>query len=406
MSSQQVVALLVALAVVVALAKVLGALATRLAQPAVVGEILAGVLVGPTLFGGALANVLFPGDIRPMLSSLANVGLVFFMFLVGLEFNRDLLRERFGSIAVVSLGSMLTPFALGVLLATVLRPDDGRLAFVLYLGTAMAVTAFPVLARMISDWGMGGSKVGTLALGSAALGDLLAWSLLAVAIATLGAGSTEQWRLLLVLPVAAVSFWVVRPLLARIAQSRRDMFAVVLIGLLGWSALTEWMGLHFIFGAFLFGLVMPHGDAADLRAGVTLRIEQVSKVLLLPVYFVVAGLQVDLSRTTWTGFAEFGLIMLVAVGGKFAGALLAARLCRLDWRESATLGTLLNTRGLTELVILSIGLQLGLLDRDLYSQLVLMAVVTTMMTGPLVKLLHRKHAVEPVTLPVSSPRPR
>ncbi|WP_433271674.1 cation:proton antiporter [Actinosynnema sp. CS-041913] len=398
MNSHQVVALLVALAVIVALAKVLGAVATRLAQPAVIGEILAGVLVGPTLFGGVVADALFPADIRPMLSSLANVGLVFFMFLVGLEFNRELLRGRLGSVAVVSLGSMLTPFALGVLLATMLRPADGRLAFLLYLGTAMAVTAFPVLARMLGDWGMTRTRVGTLALGSAALGDLLAWSLLAVAIATLGAGSAEQWRLLLVLPLAAVSWWVVRPLLARVARSRRDMFPVVLIGLLGWSALTEWMGLHFIFGAFLFGLVMPRGDAADLRAGVTLRIEQVGKVLLLPVYFVVAGLQVDLSRTTWAGFAGFGLIMLVAVGGKFAGALLAAKLCRLGWRESATLGTLLNTRGLTELVILSIGLQLGLLDRDLYSQLVLMAVVTTMMTGPLVKLLHRKRGAELVTV--------
>ncbi|CCH29723.1 cation:proton antiporter [Actinosynnema sp. NPDC047251] len=392
MSSQQVVALLVALAAIVALANVMGRLATRLAQPAVVGEILAGVLVGPTLFGGAVADLVFPADIRPMLSSLANVGLVFFMFLVGLEFNRDLLRERLGAITVLSLGSMLTPFVLGVLLATALRPDDDRVAFVLYLGTAMAVTAFPVLARMIGDWNLSGSKVGVLALGSAALGDLLAWSMLAVAIATLGVGTSDQWRLLLVLPLALVGFLVVRPLLARIADSRRDMFAVVLIGLLGWSALTEWMGLHFIFGAFLFGLVMPHGT--DLRAGVTLRIEQVGKVLLLPVYFVVAGLNVDLSRITWSGFADFGLILLVAVGGKFAGAVLAARLCRLGWRESATLGTLLNTRGLTELVILSIGLQLGLLDRDLYSQLVLMAVLTTMMTGPLVTLLHREREPE------------
>jgi Kef-type K+ transport system membrane component KefB len=390
--SHQVVALLVALAVIVALAKVMGWLATRIAQPAVVGEILAGVLVGPTLFGGTVANLVFPTDIRPMLSSLANVGLVFFMFLVGLEFNRDLLRDRLGSIVVLSMGSMLTPFVLGAVLATALRPADDRLAFVLYLGTAMAVTAFPVLARMLSDWRMTDTKIGVLALGSAALGDLLAWTMLAVTIATLGAGTSGQWRLSLVLPLVLLSFLVVRPLLARIAAARRDLFAVVLIGLLVWSALTEWMGLHFIFGAFLFGLVMPHGT--DLRAGVTQRIEQVGKVLLLPVYFVVAGLDVDLSGTTWSGFAEFGLIMLVAVGGKFAGAVLAARLCRLDWRESATMGTLLNTRGLTELVILSIGLQLGLLDRDLYSRLVLMAVLTTMMSGPLVKLLYREPAAK------------
>ncbi|MGM1057998.1 cation:proton antiporter [Saccharothrix sp. Mg75] len=393
--------LLLALAAIVAVAKVMGWLATRLAQPAVVGEILAGVLIGPTLFGGVVSDLVFPADIRPMLSSLANVGLVLFMFLVGLEFNRDLLRERFGTIAALSLGSMVTPFLLGVLLATVLRPDDDRPAFALYLGTAMAVTAFPVLARMLADWGMGRDGVGVLALGSAALGDLLAWSMLAVTIALLGSGAGGQWRLPLVLLLVLVSFLVVRPLLARIAASGRDAFAVVLIGLLGWSALTEWMGLHFIFGAFLFGLVMP--SATTLRADVTLRVEQVGKVLLLPVYFVVAGFNVDLSRTTWSGFADFGLILLVAVGGKFAGAVGAARWCGLDWRESATVGALLNTRGLTELVILGIGLQLGLLDRDLYSQLVLMAVLTTMMTGPLVKLLRRGAA--PVEV-VSSPRRR
>lgn len=401
MSSHQVIQLLVALAVIVALARVMGWLATRLAQPAVVGEILAGVLIGPTVLGGVVADLVFPADIRPMLSSLANVGLVFFMFLVGLEFNRDLLRARLGTITALSLGSMVTPFVLGVLLATVLRPDDDRPAFALYLGTAMAVTAFPVLARMLSDWGMSRSRVGVLALGSAALGDLLAWTMLAVTITVLGAGPAAQWRLPLVLLLGLVSFLGVRPLLARIAASGRDVFAVVLIGLLGWSALTEWMGLHFIFGAFLFGLIMP--SATTLRADVTLRIEQVGKVLLLPVYFVVAGFNVDLSRTTWSGFADFGLIMLVATGGKFAGAVTAARLCKLDWRESATVGALLNTRGLTELVILGIGLQLGLLDRDLYSQLVLMAVLTTMMTGPLVKLLAKETA--PV-LVISSPRRR
>lgn len=401
MSSHQVIQLLVALAVIVALARVMGWLATRLAQPAVVGEILAGVLIGPTVLGGVVADLVFPADIRPMLSSLANVGLVFFMFLVGLEFNRDLLRARLGTITALSLGSMVTPFVLGVLLATVLRPDDDRPAFALYLGTAMAVTAFPVLARMLSDWGMSRGRVGVLALGSAALGDLLAWTMLAVTITVLGAGPAAQWRLPLVLLLGLVSFLGVRPLLARIAASGRDVFAVVLIGLLGWSALTEWMGLHFIFGAFLFGLIMP--SATTLRADVTLRIEQVGKVLLLPVYFVVAGFNVDLSRTTWSGFADFGLIMLVATGGKFAGAVTAARLCKLDWRESATVGALLNTRGLTELVILGIGLQLGLLDRDLYSQLVLMAVLTTMMTGPLVKLLAKETA--PV-LVISSPRRR
>ncbi|CAL9564047.1 Na(+)_H(+)-K(+) antiporter GerN [Actinosynnema sp. ALI-1.44] len=394
MTSHQVVQLLIALAVIVTLARLMGALARKLAQPAVVGEIVAGVLVGPTLFGGAIADAVFPVDIRPMLGSLANVGLVFFMFLVGLEFDRELLRGRGKAVASVAAGSMLVPFALGVLLA--LTMSDDRTGFVLYLGTAMAVTAFPVLARIIADFRLGGTRLGTLALGSAALGDLVAWSLLAVAIATLGAGSPDQWRLLLAVPLVAVSFLVVRPVLARLSN-RRDLFAAVLVGLLVWSALAEWMGLHFIFGAFLFGLVMPRDP--ELRAGVTAPVEQVGKVLLLPVYFVVAGLQVDLSGLAvgWLGFA---LIMLVAVGGKFTGAVLGARLARVGWRQSVALGTLMNTRGLTELVMLGIGLELGLLGRDLYSQLVLMAVVTTMMTGPLLKLFYLREP-QPVPEPVN-----
>jgi Kef-type K+ transport system membrane component KefB len=403
MTSSQVVTLLVGLAVIVGLAKVMGWIAVRLAQPAVIGEIVAGVLMGPTLFHGAIANNLFPVDIRPMLSSLANIGLVFFMFLIGLEFNRNLLRGRIGTLLKVSLGSMVLPFALGTLLATALThhySGGSNLSFVLYLGTATAVTAFPVLARIINERRMGGTRIGGIALGSAALGDLLAWSMLAVAIMTMNANAPGKWHVLLILPLVAVSFLVVRPLLARLAQwqaehgSARDTFAVVLIGLLAWSAMTEWMGLHFIFGAFLFGLISPYEGTSEVRGGVTQRIEQVSKVLLLPIYFVVAGLSVDLSNTTLAGLGEFGLIMLVAVGGKFVGTLAGARASRLDWRRSAALATLMNTRGLTELVILSTGLQLGLLDRDLYSQLVLMAVVTTIMTGPLLNLVYPRQFLD------------
>jgi Kef-type K+ transport system membrane component KefB len=291
----------------------------------------------------------------------------------------------------VSLGSVSVPFGLGTLLAIYLlrqHPASHGLAFVLFLGTAMSVTAFPVLARILHDRGMTDTPLGGLALASAAVGDLIAWSMLAVVVVVLGGNGQAQWHILLVVPFVALVFVLLRPLLARLATSgaTQGMFAVVLAGLLVCSALTEWMGLHFIFGAFLFGLIMPRAGAADLRAAMTQRIEQVSRTLLLPVYFVVAGLQVDLSHIGATGLGEFGLIMVVAVGGKFTGTFTAARLHHIEPRRAAALGTLMNSRGLTELVILTTGRQLGLLDGDLYSLMVLMAIVTTVMAGPLLRL--------------------
>ncbi|MFD2467439.1 cation:proton antiporter [Amycolatopsis silviterrae] len=402
MTSGQVVTLLLDLAVILVVARAMGALARRFDQPPVIGEILAGIAFGPTLFHGAIADALFPAGVRPMLSALANVGVVLFMFLAGLEFSRKLLRRRLGSIAAVSAGSTLVPFALGTVLAGWLAARHGgghTLGFVLYVGTAMSVTAFPVLARIIGDRGMSGTRIGALALGSAAVGDLLCWSMLAVAVMTLGGGGHDPWRVLLIVPFAAAGFLVVRPLLGRLIrwQARRgwilEIFAAVLIGLLVSSAFTEWAGLHFLFGAFLFGLLMPE-DVAEVREGVAQRIEQVGTTLLLPVYFVVAGLQVDLSGVGLAGLGEFGLILLVAVGGKFAGALAGARLAREDWRRSATLAVLMNTRGLTELIVLSAGLQLGLLDRTLYSLLVLTAVATTVMTGPLLRLAYPRRLLD------------
>lgn len=398
MSSAQMVTLMLDLAIILAVARALGALAQRLDQPPVIGEILAGILVGPTLFHGVIAKTLFPVDVRPMLSALANLGVVLFMFLVGLEFDRKLLRARLGSIAMVMAGSTLVPFGLGMLLATWLasRYSGGHgFAFVLYLGTAMSVTAFPVLARIVSDRGMSGTRVGGFALGSAALGDLLAWSMLAFAIIVAGGGSGHtQWRVLLVVPLVVVSFLLLRPLLDRLARGRAGRaatpgaFAVVIAGLLAWSALTEWMGLHFIFGAFLFGLVMPRAEAEGLAKNITQQVEQVCTVLLLPAYFVIAGLQVDLSTIGVTGLGIFGLIMVAAVGGKFAGALAGSRAARLDWRHSTAVAMLMNTRGLTELIVLSTGLQLSLINGELYSLMVLMAVVTTAMAGPLLRLIY------------------
>jgi Kef-type K+ transport system membrane component KefB len=405
-----VATLILDLAVIVGLARLLGALARRLGQPAVIGEILGGILLGPTLFNGAITTALFPTDVRPYLTTLASVGVCVFMFLVGLELNRNPLRGQVRIATTVSLSTILVPFGLGALLALYLidnHQTGHRLGFVLFLGTAMSVTAFPVLARILTDKGLIYTPIGGLALACAAVGDVLAWSLLAVVAALVVDGGGDPWRVVLVVPYAAFMFGVVRHL-ARLAARRTTsghattagrrpgagllsgagVLVAVSVGLLLSARATEWMGLHAIFGAFLFGVAMPRGGATALREHALPWIGRVCSILLLPVFFMVAGLTVDLSTVDLTALGELALIMLVAVGGKFGGGLLGARVSGMRWRQSAVLAILLNARGLTELIVLAVGLQLAVLDPDLYSLMVVMALVTTAMTGVLLRFVY------------------
>ena len=398
MTLQAVPSLLLALAVIVVLARLLGALARRLGQPAVIGEIVGGIMLGPTLFGGAITSTLFPADIRPSLTHLADIGVVVFMFLVGLELDRNLLRGQ-GRIAVsVSLSASVLPFGLGALLALHLlddHPTGKTLAFVLFLGTAMSVTAFPVLARILTDRGLIRTPIGGLALAVAAVDDVIAWSMLAVVVALATVGS-NPWLVLLVLPYAAAMLFAVRPLLARLAvrypATGRVAGAVVLVavagGLLLSAQITDLIGLHLIFGAFLFGVIMPRDGAAALRTHALPWVERVCSILLLPVFFMVAGLKVNLSNLDGAAYGELALILLVAIGGKFIGAFASTRLNGVRPRHSAVLATLINTRGLTELIVLTVGLQLGVLDGELYSLMVVMALVTTAMTGVLLRFIY------------------
>ncbi|AIS01135.1 cation:proton antiporter [Streptomyces glaucescens] len=392
MTAQQTTALLAGLAVLVILARVLGALARRLGQPAVIGEVLAGIALGPTLFHGAVSDALFPDDIRPLLSALAAVGIAVFMFIIGLEWDATLIRGIGSLAATVSFSSILLPFGLGAALALYLLDEHAaadRTAFMLFMGIAMSITAFPVLARILTDRGMSRSPLGVVALACASIDDVLAWSLLAAVVAISGSAGPEEWRILLAVPYLLGMFFVVRPLLRRFADRRTGLrltpsvLAAVLAGLLLSAAATEWLGLHYIFGAFLFGVILPRSGTAQLREDVHDRLGQMSGTLLLPVFFLVAGLKVDLSGLDASGLGDLGLILAVAIGGKFAGAFAAARLNRMPVRESTALATLMNTRGLTELIVLNVGLQLGILGQDLYSLMVVMAVVTTAMAGPL-----------------------
>lgn len=388
MTGNQIVVLLVDLAIILILARLCGALARKCGQPAVIGEVVAGILLGPTLFDGALTEFLFPTDVRPSLSVLANVGLALFMFMVGLEFEQSMLRGVARVAGSVAVGSFVLPFGFGVLLALFLaRNDPGgpKLGFVLFLGIAMAMTAFPVLARILTDRGMERTLMGSMALSSAAIIDILAWGVLAAVVAVIG--GSFRWQLIGLLPYAALMFWVVRPLL-RWCASRFARTELVAVGLIGWllsAAATEWLGLHFIFGAFLFGLMVPR--SGEFRDELLRRVGPVTTSLLVPIYFVVAGFAVNLAQLTDSGIGELALILVLAVTGKFIGAFVCARIQSLGVRDSMVLGTLMNVRGMTELVVLGVGLQLAVIDGRLYSEMVVMALVTTAMAGPLLTRL-------------------
>lgn len=407
MTTHQATMLLFGMTVILVLARVCGAAARRLGQPAVIGEIAAGVLAGPTLLHGAVSSAIFPTDVRPFLTTLANIGVALFMFVVGLELDHGLVRGRGRVAATVSLGSILLPFAGGALLALHLKghhPTGETLPFVLFIGTAMAITAFPVLARILTDRGMQRTPVGTLALACAAVDDVLAWSLLAVVVAISGDAAGHPWQLTLLLPYLVLMIGVVRPLLRRLPRELTvGTLSTVLIGLLLSAAATEWIGLHFIFGAFLFGALLPRTPGSRVRQDLIDRLGQLTGVLFLPIFFVVAGLQVDLSAVGAGGLLDLALILLVAVGGKFLGAFGSARLHRVPARDAAALAALVNARGLTELVVLSVGLGIGVLDTGTYSLMVVMAFVTTAMAGPLLSLFRapRNPAEEPAALLVA-----
>ena len=398
MTDQQVQLFLADLAIIILLARLLGIVAKRLGQPPVLGEIIAGILLGPTLFHGKITATLFPITLRPSLSALANLGVVMFMFTVGYQLDLRLFRGRERVAASVAVSSVILPLTLGTALGVWLASRHHVhhvLPFALFVGTAMSVTAFPVLARILTDRGMHRTRIGGIALASAAMDDVLAWSLLIVVVAIAGAGG-QQFRLLLAPVYAGVMFGVVRPLLRRLVdvyqrQGRltSNVLAAVLVGLLLSSYATDWMGVKYIFGAFLFGVIMPRdGAAAALREDILGRLEQVSVLVLLPVFFVVSGLSVDLSSIGLSGLVELCLILLVAVAGKFGGALAGARIAGVRDRHAGVLATLMNTRGLTGIVILSVGLQLHILDPSLYSLMIVMAIVTTAMAGPLLHFIY------------------
>jgi len=398
--------LMLAIAAVIVAARATGALAARIGQPKVMGEVLAGILLGPTLLGALLPDVqayLFPPQVIPLLSAAADLGLAFYMFLVGLELDPRLLRGRVAPAAFVATASVAVPLLLGVVLAlplfTLLAPATSYAPFALFLGAALSITAFPVLARILVERRMLKRPVGAMAMAAAALNDVAAWFLLAVAIAAATpAGSLLGAFRILALAVlfSVVMALVVRRLVGRVSMAYDQAghvpagwVAAILVGVLLSAYVASWIGLAAIFGAFVMGLVLPR--RADLTQEVTRRLEDVVVTVLLPLFFVVTGLRVQLGLLDRPVLWLLTAVLLgVAVAGKWLGATVAARYAGLQGREAMALGALMNTRGLTELIVVTVGLNYGVVSPALFTMLVIVALVTTFMAGPALRLIDPK----------------
>ena len=390
--------LLLALAAVVLVGRLLGVLFRRAGQPPVIGEVVGGILLGPSFLGllsPATYHFLLPAEIAPLLSVVAQIGVIIYMFLIGLELNPELLRNRVKATLVISTSSILLPFLLGVGLARFIYaelspPNVPFTPFALFLGLSMSVTAFPVLARILNDIGLARTPLGTIALTCAAFEDIAAWCLLAFVVGFVNAAAgSALFVAVLTLGFASVMLVVVRPIIARLVAGLEERsptqgnVAVVLVGLLMSAWTTEVIGIHAVFGAFIFGVIIPHHSS--LARTLHQNLESLT-ILLLPAFFAFTGMRTEIGllsgRYEWVVCA---IIIAVATTGKWGGALVGARLTALSWRESSALGVLVNTRGLMELIVLNVGLELGVISQTLFTMMVLMALVTTIATTPLLR---------------------
>ena len=401
--------LLLQIAVILVVARVVGLLFRKINQPQVVGEMVAGIILGPSLLGwvapGISAQLFVPGSLE-YLNVISQVGLILFMFLVGLELDPRLLNGNRKAAVAISQSSIIVPFVLGGLLAMYLYPrlsgpPVSLTAFTLFMCAAMSITAFPVLARILLERDMLRTKIGALAISCAAVDDVTAWCILAVVIAIVRSGQNTfpVWvtiggtALFVVLMVLAV-----RPALGFLVERRNrrgvlseDMTALILLLVLAAAWTTEWLGIHALFGAFILGAVMPKDH--EFVSEITEKLGHITMTFFLPIFFALAGLRASIGSIAglemWFFFA---LVLATAVLGKFGGAAGMGRLVGLSWRDAGIIGTLMNTRGLVELVILNIGFDLGVIPPPLYTMMVLMALITTFMTTPIIMRLYPESA--------------
>ena len=402
--------LLLQLVVLLAAAKLCGALVRRIGQPAVVGEMAAGLLLGPLVFGAWWPQAhatLFPAASLPVLSGLGTLGVTLFMFIVGAELRApEGSRRQVRAAATVGGFGIALPLALGLAIAPLLYPDFAPAGvaywpFALFLGAAISVTAFPVLARILKDRGLSGSTPGRLALGAAVIDDGCVWIFLAAVLALAGGGGLAGVALTVAGAIALVGmvFRLLRPLYARLLRPATldgapgsAALAAVLLGLLGCAAFAEWIGLHAVFGAFLFGVCLPRDDR--LLRWLARAVEPLAVGLLMPVVFVLAGQNATPAAFGGAGPAALALVLLVAVAGKVLGCAAGARLNGYGWRDSLAVGSLMNARGLMELIVIKIGYDAGLIGPELFTMLFAVTLVTTLMAAPLLGLLYRRPAPE------------
>src|SRR5260370_976963 len=431
---------LLALVVVIATARAMGWIFRSAKQPPVVGEILAGIVLGPSLLGRLAPGAegyLFASTVGPVLNVIAQVGAILYMFVVGLELDAALLRKRGHSTVAISHASIIAPFLLGATIALYLYPklstsDVPFTCFSLFLGVSMSVTAFPVLARILTDRGIHKTHMGAIALTCAAVDDVTAWCMLAFVVSVARAQATGAlMTVAMALGFILLMIMVVRPAMVRLSllygnrgRLTQGVMAAIFIALLISASATELIGIHAVFGAFALGAVIPHdsGMAREL----TDRLEDIVIVLLLPAFFAYTGLRPQIGLVNGSEqWIMCALIVIVASLGKVGGSVIAARVTGLNWRDSSALGVLMNTRGLMELIVLNIGLEMNVISPTLFAMLVIMALITTFATTPILHFITRRQVAElepfpelgtfspepavapqaPIRAPHSAPRP-
>jgi Kef-type K+ transport system membrane component KefB len=396
--------LLLQIIVIIASARLFGYLFKKIRQPAVIGEIVAGIILGPSIVGAyfpELTNFLFPAASLSTLSFISQIGLILFMFIIGMELDLKAIGKQAYGAVIISHASIIIPYTLGMLLAYYIYLDyapagTSFLSFALFMGIAMSITAFPVLARILQEKKLTRSKLGAMALTCAAADDLTAWCILAAVIALVKSGSSFSvlYTIGLAIIYVLVMLKIVRPFLEGLShvydqkeKKRTPIIALLFVILIVSAYITSVIGIHALFGAFMAGVIMPSNFS--FRKIVIDKIEDVSIILLLPLFFVITGLRTQIGLINETHlWITFGWILLVAVAGKFGGSALAARMVGQSWKDSLSIGVLMNTRGLMQLIVLNIGYDLGILSPEIFAMMVLMALVTTFMTGPALDLIN------------------
>ncbi|MGV3459838.1 MAG: cation:proton antiporter [Flavobacterium sp.] len=395
--------LLVQIITIIFVARIFGWICKKIGQPTVIGEMIAGIVLGPSLVGTQFPEysaLLFPEKSLPNLQFLSQIGLILFMYVVGMELDLKALQNKAKDAVVISHASIIIPFSLGIGLSyyvyTEFAPQGVEfMSFALFMGIAMSITAFPVLARIVQERGLHRTRIGAMVITCAAADDITAWCILAAVIAIVKAGSFTSSLYVIALSFIYVGLmlYIVRPFLKRIGDLysnketiSRPVVAIFFLTLLISAYATEIIGIHALFGAFMAGAIMP--ENIRFRGIFIEKVEDVSQVMLLPLFFVFTGLRTQIGMLDDPALWKVcGLIILVAVVGKFVGSALTARFVGQNWRDSLTIGALMNTRGLMELIVLNIGYDLGVLSVEIFSMMVIMALATTFMTGPLLDLI-------------------